>query len=129
MWVGASVVIVDLYEWSIWPWIIANGVVAAWALVAHLQDRYRHRALWVSAGVAQAIIALHVLFGAIAQAQDEIEPGEPLLYGLAAFMSCGIIFQYRNEMRGRIHLLYGLGSLWLMGLGIRAAYLVLWFPA
>jgi hypothetical protein len=44
-------------------------------------------------------------------------------------MSCGIIFQYRNEMRGRIHLLYGLGSLWLMGLGIRAAYLVLWFPA
>ena len=80
-------VIVDLYEWSIWPWIIANGVVAAWALVAHLQDRYQHRALWVSAGV-QAIIALHVLFGAIAQAQDEIEPGEPLLYGLAAFMSC-----------------------------------------
>ena len=83
MWAGAPVVIVDLYEWSIWPWIIANGVVAAWALVAHLQDRYRHRALWVSAGIAQAIIALHVLFGAIAQAQDEIEPGEPLLYGLA----------------------------------------------
>ena len=129
MWAGAPVVIVDLYEWSIWPWIIANGVVAAWALVAHLQDRYRHRALWVSAGIAQAIIALHVLFGAVAQAQDEIEPGEPLLYGLAAFMSCGIIFQYRNEMQGRIHLLYGLGSLWLMGLGIRAAYLVLWFPA
>jgi hypothetical protein len=32
-------------------------------------------------------------------------------------------------MQDRPYLLYGLGSLWLMGLGIRAAYLVLWFPA
>ena len=120
--------IVDLYEWSIWPWMLANGAVGIWALVAHVQESYRHRALWVAVGVAQAFIALHVLFGAIAQAQDEIEPGEPLLYGLAAFMSCGIIFQYRNEMPDRTHLLYGLGSLWLMGLAIRSAYLVLWFP-
>ena len=34
-----------------------------------------------------------------------------------------------DYMQDRPHLLYGLGSLWLMGLGIRAAYLVLWFPA
>ncbi|MEM9465018.1 MAG: hypothetical protein AAGA90_06580 [Actinomycetota bacterium] len=118
----------DLYEWSIYPWIIANGAVGIWALVAHLEQRARHRTLWIAVAVAQALIALHVAFGVIAQAQDVIEPGEPLLYGLAAFMSCGIIFQYRNEMPGRTHLLYGLGSLWLMGLGIRAAYLVLWFP-
>ena len=121
--------IVDLYEWSIWPWMIANGAVGIWALVAHLNEQFRHRSLWIAIGVAQGIIAVHVLFGVIAQAQDEIEPGEPLLYGLAAFMSCGLIFSYRNEMRDRPHLLYGLGSLWLMGLGIRAAYLVLWFPS
>ena len=121
--------IVDLYEWSIWPWMIANGAVGIWALVAHLNEQFRHRSLWIAIGVAQAIIAAHVLFGVVAQAQDEIEPGEPLLYGLAAFMSCGLIFSYRNEMRDRPHLLYGLGSLWLMGLGIRAAYLVLWFPS
>ena len=40
-----------------------------------------------------------------------------------------MIFSYRSYMQDRLYLLYGLGSLWLMGLGIRAAYLVLWFPA
>ena len=120
--------IVDLYEWSIWPWMVANAAVGIWALVAHVEPRARHRGLWVAVGIAQALIAAHVVFGVVAQARDEIEPGEPLLYGLAAFMSCGLIFSYRNEMRDRPHLLYGLGSLWLMGLGIRAAYLVLWFP-
>ena len=39
-------------------------------------------------------------------------------------MSVGIIFAYRNEMRDKPYLLYGLGSLWLMGLGLRATYLV-----
>ena len=33
------------------------------------------------------------------------------LYGFAAFASVGIIFAYRNEMRDRPYLLYGLGSL------------------
>lgn len=119
--------VIDLYEGTIWPWIIANAVVAAWALAAHVDERFRHRALWVSIGAAQAIIALHVLVAVIAQSQGEIEAGEPLLYGLVAFMSCGMIFSYRSVMNDRPHLLYGLGSLWLMGLGIRAAYLVLWF--
>ncbi|MEL0000769.1 MAG: hypothetical protein ACPGNP_05420 [Acidimicrobiales bacterium] len=119
----------DLYEVSIWPWIIANAVVAIWALFAHLEERLRHRSLWYAVGVAQAVIAAHVVFAVAAQAQDAIEPGEPLLYGLVAFMSCGMIFSYRSYMQDRPYLLYGLGSLWLMGLGIRAAYLVLWFPA
>lgn len=122
-------VMLDLYEFSIWPWIIANAVVAIWALFAHLKERLRHRSLWYAVGVAQAVIAAHVVFAVAAQAQDAIEPGEPLLYGLVAFMSCGLIFSYRSYMQDRPYLLYGLGSLWLMGLGIRAAYLVLWFPA
>lgn len=121
-------VILDLYEGTIWPWIIANALVAIWALLAHADERFRHRSLWYAIGVAQAIIAAHVLFAVIAQSQGDIEPGEPLLYGLVAFMSCGMIFSYRSVMDDRPHLLYGLGSLWLMGLGIRAAYLVLWFP-
>lgn len=121
-------VIVELYECTIWPWIVTNGLVAVWALLAHLDERFRRRSLWYATGLAQAIIAAHVLFAVIAQSQDDIEPGEPLLYGLVAFMSCGMVFSYRSVMHDRPYLLYGLGGLWLMGLGIRAAYLVLWFP-
>ncbi|MEM9519003.1 MAG: hypothetical protein AAGA37_06790 [Actinomycetota bacterium] len=117
-----------LYEGSIWPWIIANGLVGIWACGAHLEPRVRHRSLWIAVAAAQAVILAHVIFGAIAQSQDLIEPGEPLVYGLAGLLSCSLIYAYRNEMPEQLHLLYGLGSLWLMGLGIRAAYLVLWFP-
>ena len=119
---------VELYEAMIWPWIIVNGAVGIWACVAHVQERAQHGSLWIAVGVAQAIILAHVIFGAIAQAQDEIEPGEPLVYGLAALFSSTLIYAYRNEMPDRLFLLSGLSSLWLMGLGIRAAYLVLWFP-
>ena len=94
----------DLFEVSIWPWIIANGVVAIWALLAHVEERLRHRSLWYAVGVAQAVIAAHVVFAVAAQAQDSIEPGEPLLYGLVAFMSCGMIFSYRSYMQDRPYL-------------------------
>ena len=41
-----DVVMLDLYEVSIWPWIIANGVVAIWALLAHLEAvSYTHLTL------------------------------------------------------------------------------------
>ena len=50
----------DLYEVSIWPWVIANGVVAIWALLAHLEERFRHRSLWYAVGFAQAVVAAHV---------------------------------------------------------------------
>ena len=48
----------------------------------------------------------------------------PVVRRVDAFASVGLIFAYRNEMRDRPYLLYGLGSLWLMGLGIRGVFLV-----
>ena len=37
-----------------------------------------------------------------------------------ALASVGIIYSYRHQLAGRRYLLYGLGGLFLMGLGIRA---------
>ena len=42
------------------------------------------------------------------------------LYGFVALASVGIIYSYRHQLAGRRYLLYGLGGLFLMGLGIRA---------
>jgi hypothetical protein len=41
-------------------------------------------------------------------------------YGFVAIISIAIIYSYRTQMRHRLYLLYGLGSLFIMGLGIRA---------
>ncbi len=62
-----------------------------------------------------------VVVGVVYQTTDDVEAAQfHQLYGFAAFASVGIIYAYRSEMRERPYLLYGLGSLWLMGLGIRA---------
>jgi hypothetical protein len=37
-----------------------------------------------------------------------------------AFLTVGIAYQYRRQMRGRREMLYGFVGLFLMGLGIRA---------
>lgn len=114
----------DLHNWVSWLFIVSNGVVGVWALAAHLRPKLRHRAGWVAVIVAEVIVMAQVVLGVLLQVNDEIEGDQHQLYGFAAFASVGIIFAYRNEMREKPYLLYGLGSLWLMGLGIRAVLLV-----
>ncbi len=104
-----------------WTLIFANGLVGLWALAAHFDPRLRRPAGWIAVGIAEVIVLAQVVLGVAYQTRDDVEPAEfHQLYGFAAFASVGIIYAYRNEMRERPHLLYGLGSLWLMGLGIRA---------
>ena len=43
-----------------------------------------------------------------------------LFYGFVAIIAVGILYSYRQQMRHRLYLLYGLGGLFVMGLGIRA---------
>jgi hypothetical protein len=46
-----------------------------------------------------------------------------VLYGVVAAMSVGIIYSYYSQMRQHAKLLYGFGGLFIMGLGIRAAFI------
>jgi len=43
-----------------------------------------------------------------------------MFYGFVAIIAVGIIYSYRSQLRHRLYLLYGLGGLFVMGLGIRA---------
>ena len=46
-----------------------------------------------------------------------------MFYGFVALISIAILFAYREQLKERLYLLYGLGGLWVMGLGIRAMVL------
>lgn len=116
--------IYDLHEIGGPLVIAANGAVGVWALLAHRYEQLRCRLGWVAVVVAQVIVVAQVLAGVVIQLDNDGIGGQHQLYGFAAFASVGIIFAYRNEMRDRPYLLYGLGNLWLMGLGIRAIVLV-----
>jgi hypothetical protein len=43
-----------------------------------------------------------------------------MFYGFVAILTVGIIYSYRAQLARHRYLLYGLGGLFLMGLGIRA---------
>ena len=43
-----------------------------------------------------------------------------MFYGFIAIIVVGLIYSYRHQMSQKKYLLYGLGGLFLMGLGIRA---------
>lgn len=107
-----------------WALIIANGLVGVWALVAHFHERFRRRVLWFAVAAAELLVVVQVGIGVAYDRQVDVERDSfHELYGYAAFVSIGLVYAYRNEMKDRLHLLYGLGSLWIMGLGIRALLL------
>ncbi len=106
-----------------WILIVSNGLVGIWALGAHFLPRLRHKAIWIGVIVAELVIVVQTILGVILQSSENLDPDRHQLYGFSAFISVGLIYAYRNEMKSRIYLLYGLGSLWIMGLGIRAVLL------
>jgi hypothetical protein len=101
--------------------IVMNGIVGAAALVAWRVPRLRGRWLWIATIVAEAALMLQVLVGVILVASKEYTaPRFHMFYGFLAFLTVGLAYQYRRQMRGRREMLYGLAGLFLMGLGIRA---------
>ena len=70
---------------------------------------------------AEAMMMLQVLVGTIlVVSKDYAAPRFHMFYGFLAFITVGLAYQYRTQMRGRAEMLYGLVGLFLMGLGIRA---------
>jgi hypothetical protein len=101
--------------------ISANGLVGIAALVAWKVPRVRGRWLWISVLAAQGTMMLQVVLGVIMQSGDDYHaPDFHVFYGILAFLTVGLAYQYRFQMRGRRELLFGLVELFLMGLGIRA---------
>jgi hypothetical protein len=64
---------------------------------------------------------VQVILGVAAMQVDDLKPAQfHMFYGFVAIFAVAIIYSYRQQMKHRLYLLYGLGGLFLMGLGIRA---------
>lgn len=111
----------SFHAWWGYVAIVANGLVGLAALLAWQVTRVRGRWLWIATIAAEAAMMLQVVVGAILVAtRDYTVPEFHMFYGFLAFLTVGLAYQYRNQMRGRREMLYGLAGLFLMGLGIRA---------
>ena len=116
----------DLHEWIGWALIVVNAAAGVWASLAHRFPALRGRPLWGVVIVGQLLAFASAFSGVVLVGEDGVELDQfHALYGFSAIIAVGILYSYRTSpfMRGKEHLLYGFGSLFIMGLGIRNLYL------
>lgn len=113
--------LLDLHTGWAWVVILSNGLAGLWALGANWLPALRTRALWWFTVLAELTVFVQVGLGVGLVAGQKIEaPQFHMFYGFVAIIAVGILYSYRFQMRHRLYLLYGLGGLFIMGLGIRA---------
>ena len=108
---------------TVWGWVMiaGNGVAGAWALAAHRAPGLRTRALWWFTAFAEVAVFVQICLGVgLGAADDRRATQFHMFYGFLALIAVGILYSYRSQLRHRLYLLYGLGGLFVMGLGLRA---------
>lgn len=109
-----------------WAWvvIVGNGLAGLWALGAGVWPALRVRPLWWFTAAVELSVFVEVGLGVSMVAGKTVPDLQfHMFYGFVTLAAIGIIYSYRHQLRHRIYLLYGLGGLFLMGLGIRALQL------
>lgn len=104
--------------------LLSNLLVGVWSLAAHWVAPLRLRQLWWAVAVAQATIFVQVALGVYLVSAGGLKaPGMHMFYGFVGIVSVGIIYSYRTQLKAWMYVLYGGGSLFLVGLMLRAFYL------
>lgn len=106
-----------------WAWVvvISNGLAGLWAIAANWLLPLRTKALWWFIGLAEFTVFVQAMLGAVMVGTYKVKlPEFHAFYGFVAIIAIAIIYSYRNQMQHRLYFLYGFGSLFVMGLGIRA---------
>ncbi len=124
----------DLHEVNAYVLIALNGLAGAVCLAAYRWSvrwsarwsarwsvRWR-RATWTLVIVAQLTTFVQATLGTVLFRRSGAEQSDMhALYGFSAIIAVAIMYSYRTSpfMKGKQLLLYGLGSLFVMGLGLR----------
>lgn len=112
----------QFHEINGWLLIGLNAAVGVWCLAAYRLAQLRVRPMWIAVIAAQLTIFVQAIAGALLSNQQGVEMNDMhALYGFSAIVAVGIMYSYRTSpfMKGKELLLYGFGSLFVMGLGLR----------
>jgi hypothetical protein len=118
--------VIDLHTTLGWALIVSNAVVGVWALTAQYVGSLRVKAMWWSIGAAQLLVFAVAITGVLLANEEERNLDDfHALYGFTTIVAVGILYSYRTSpfIRDKQYLLYGFGSLFIMGLGVRALFL------
>lgn len=111
----------DIHSWFGWVVVGSNAFVGAWFTAAHRFEVLRVRAMWWVLIAAEVTVFLQVGMGAYLVGGQNLKASNfHMLYGFSGLFTIGILYSYRQQMEKHKYLLYGGGSLFLMGLALRA---------
>lgn len=112
----------DLHEVLGWAAIVSNGIAGLYALAAWRWKPLRGRLVWIVVILAELLMMVQVTMGAVLQSNGKfIASALHMFYGFIAFITVGLLYSYRYvwKPKNRLELAYGLGGLFLMGIGLR----------
>ena len=112
----------DAHDVNAWVLIALNALAGLWCLAAYRFEALRGRPMWVFVVVAQLSAFTQAVSGALLANRDDVELDDMhALYGFSAIIAVAIMYSYRTSpfIKGKELLLYGFGSLFVMGLGLR----------
>jgi hypothetical protein len=116
----------DAHEVNAWLLIALNAAAGAWCLAGFRWSALRGPAMWGLVVVAQLTTFVQAILGALLANREGVELDDMhALYGFSAIIAVAIMYSYRTSpgMKGKELTLYGFGSLFVMGLGLRNLYL------
>ncbi len=116
----------DFHRYLAWFLVFSNAAVGVWALLAHSVPALRVRLLWWAVIVAQLSAFAIAVVGVLIVNRYGLELDQfHALYGFSCIVAVGILYSYRGSpfVKDKVYLLYGFGSLFIMGLGLRAMYI------
>lgn len=104
-----------------WALVVANGVVGLWALAAQWVEPLRARVLWWAVAGAQSLLFVQAGIGVVLYSGLAGEaPRIHMFYGFLTLVAVAVLYGYRVPLGDRRYVLYGLGSLFIMGLGLQS---------
>jgi uncharacterized membrane protein len=112
----------DLHEVAGWVLIAVNALAGLWALAAYRWRAFHGRPLWATVIAGQLMAFVQAVLGTVLITRYDFEADDMhVLYGFSAVIAVGILYSYRTSsfMKGKELPLYGVGSLFIMGLGLR----------
>ena len=116
----------DLHDTLAWFLVLSNAAVGAWALAAQWLPSLRVKVMWWAIIAAELSTFAIAIVGVLIVNRYDIELDSfHALYGFSTIVAVGILYSYRGSpfVKDKLYMMYGLGSLFIMGLGIRAMYL------
>lgn len=116
------------HDWA-YGTILINASAGIWMLISlkYKQLCRKKYFLW-PVYFGWLAVAIQVFLGISLYMNDyHVEHGKGFhyFYGFIALMTASVLFSYRNSLGSKKVLIYGISSLFLAGLGIRTALIVL----